>query len=1038
MMRRGLAFGAAFAVLCLVGVSFGIELPGAPAQAATATTERSPDGVLAREVQAGDTLDGILRALGLDKVAADRIGKALKGAFDTRELKPGHKVRVFVASGSDGKRSPTGALLELDKGRRIEVALDRQGLFVAKTGAARAVASARNAPLPKPIPRPVLAMPEAPAEPSQPVVPAEPAVAAAAVSAVSAEPAVPAEPAEPVPSVVPSAPSAPSVAARADVPVPRPRPANLVPTAEITVAAAPKLRAVPLPPRRPEGVGGERASELAAAVQAPSPEQARGPVVEAVAAKLADLAEPEPAPAPQPMQQERVVLAKGGTLHSLLKARGYLGGEVVTAARALALSVDPSTLRWGQEIQIAYAQDGDGVKRLQRLTLVPPGGAPVVIGRQVDGSYAALGERGQAPSNEGVAALARVGSAAQAEAVAAEETDEPQSPTIGEFIEEQAAPRDAAYRLAVEPGDSLMAMLRREGVDATEIDQAVRALRKQYNPRRLREGETIAVLIDSNAAGDIHLAGFSVPVGEKGVVEVLRREDGSFSASRRRSPSFAERLPPEGVIAVAGGDARGALGLRAFAENALASVRSRGAASEGATEGEEGDDTGGWSVMSWLGSIGDALGRTGEAEAAIMDFEPEPRRNRSLDLEEPTAPPAEEAPASAALDLDREVELVRGDTIMTALARGGVGADDARAAVQALKEVHSPRRLQAGQRLALLFAAFDYPGGLPAGGSADAPLALRRISFSASPDHEIVVERTSADSFRAREIERPLVRSVYKAAGAISSSFYDSALAAGLSMDILMQMTRMFSYDVDFQRSLRDGDTFEVLYERTENDEGVAVEQSTVLFAALNVGGERLELFRFEPLDGAPDYYDRTGQSVRKALLRTPIDGARISSGFGARKHPILGFTKRHKGVDFSAPSGTPVFAGGDGVIEKIGWFSSYGKYIRIRHSDTLKTAYAHLRGYARGMKVGTRVRQGQVIGYVGSTGRSTGPHLHHEVLRNEVQINPNDSKLPIGKQLAGKQLARFAAEIRSYAAMYAQAETRTRVAQRDGSGRGR
>ena len=183
-----------------------------------------------------------------------------------------------------------------------------------------------------------------------------------------------------------------------------------------------------------------------------------------------------------------------------------------------------------------------------------------------------------------------------------------------------------------------------------------------------------------------------------------------------------------------------------------------------------------------------------------------------------------------------------------------------------------------------------------------------------------------------------------------------------------------------------------------------------MLYATLILGGKRIELHRFTPESGRTDYFGPDGQSVRKTLMRTPIDGARISSGFGRRKHPVLGYTKMHRGTDFAASRGTPVYAAGDGVIERSSRNGAYGNYIRIRHNGTYKTAYAHLNGYAKGIRSGARVKQGQVIGYVGTTGRSTGPHLHYEVHVNGKQVNPRKIKMPSGEKLKGKDLEAFAA----------------------------
>jgi len=200
------------------------------------------------------------------------------------------------------------------------------------------------------------------------------------------------------------------------------------------------------------------------------------------------------------------------------------------------------------------------------------------------------------------------------------------------------------------------------------------------------------------------------------------------------------------------------------------------------------------------------------------------------------------------------------------------------------------------------------------------------------------------------------------------------------------------------------------MFERFHDDSGEAVKLGNILFAALTLSGTEYRLYRHTMKDGTVDYFNQHGDSVKKALLRTPIDGAKLTSGFGARRHPILGYTRMHRGVDFGAPAGTPVMAAGDGVIEKAGINSGYGNYVAIRHNGQFKTAYAHLSRFGKGISPGRRVRQGDIIGYVGSTGLSTGPHLHYEVLQNDEQVNPTGVRLPTGIKLKGPDLTLFAA----------------------------
>jgi murein DD-endopeptidase MepM/ murein hydrolase activator NlpD len=221
-------------------------------------------------------------------------------------------------------------------------------------------------------------------------------------------------------------------------------------------------------------------------------------------------------------------------------------------------------------------------------------------------------------------------------------------------------------------------------------------------------------------------------------------------------------------------------------------------------------------------------------------------------------------------------------------------------------------------------------------------------------------------------------------------------------------MIRAYSYDVDFQRDIQPGDEFQVMYERYFTDEGAAARDGDILYAALTFGGRQRELYRYKTRDGIVDYFNRQGESIRKALLRTPIDGARVSSKFGMRRHPILGFSKMHAGMDFAAPTGAPIYAAGNGVIEEIGRKNGYGNYVRIKHNQQIATAYAHLSKFGRGMRRGGQVQQGDIIGYVGTTGRSTGPHLHYEVMRGGRQINPMSIDLPTGVALEGPEMAAF------------------------------
>jgi murein DD-endopeptidase MepM/ murein hydrolase activator NlpD len=242
-------------------------------------------------------------------------------------------------------------------------------------------------------------------------------------------------------------------------------------------------------------------------------------------------------------------------------------------------------------------------------------------------------------------------------------------------------------------------------------------------------------------------------------------------------------------------------------------------------------------------------------------------------------------------------------------------------------------------------------------------------------------------------------------------SIYETALRNKVPMPIIDDMIRVYSYDVDFQRKVQPGDSFDVFY--AGEDEGATItEKNEVLYAALTLGGETKKYYRFQtPDDGVVDYYDETGKSAKKFLVRKPVNNAIMRSGFGGRRHPILGYVKMHTGVDWATAYGTPIFASGNGVLEKVGLEGGYGKYIRIKHNNGYETAYGHMSAFAKGMEAGKRVRQGQVIGFVGSTGLSTGPHVHYEILVNGRFVDPMRIKLPRGRSLDGSVMTAFEKE---------------------------
>tara|TARA_Y100001970_G_scaffold50362_1_gene63736 strand:+ start:275 stop:1603 length:1329 start_codon:yes stop_codon:yes gene_type:complete len=244
--------------------------------------------------------------------------------------------------------------------------------------------------------------------------------------------------------------------------------------------------------------------------------------------------------------------------------------------------------------------------------------------------------------------------------------------------------------------------------------------------------------------------------------------------------------------------------------------------------------------------------------------------------------------------------------------------------------------------------------------------------------------------------------------GNIKNNLYSSAIKSGMEPNIIVEFARIFGFEVDFQRDIRKGDKFQVMYERYLDDRNKKIKTGKILFAYLDVNNQKIKLYRFGKKNNY-DFYDERGRSIRKALMKTPINGARLSSGFGNRKHPILGFTKHHNGTDFAAPTGTPVMASGNGTVIKAGWCGNGGNCVRIRHNSSYTTGYGHLSKFAT--KSGRRVRQGQIIGYVGNTGMSTGPHLHYTVSYNGKFINSQKLKLPSGKILKGEERKLFEIE---------------------------
>ena len=272
----------------------------------------------------------------------------------------------------------------------------------------------------------------------------------------------------------------------------------------------------------------------------------------------------------------------------------------------------------------------------------------------------------------------------------------------------------------------------------------------------------------------------------------------------------------------------------------------------------------------------------------------------------------------------------------------------------------------------------------------------------------VLLRDITLDKFYSKIIEKNLNKVLIFKEGIIKSSLYDTAIKLGIKPNIIIEFARLYGFQVDFQRDIWKGDSFQIIYEQFENEDGSLIESGDIIFSNLNTQGNDLNLYKFELNKKEIDYFDENGKSMRKTLMKTPINGARLSSPFGKRKHPILGFTKMHTGTDFAAPTGTPIMASGDGVVTRAQWCGGGGNCVKIKHNSVYQTVYAHMSKFGRGIKKGVRVKQGQIIGYVGSTGLSTGPHLHYEVIENGRKINSQKLKLPSGKTLKGNQRKNF------------------------------
>ena len=347
-----------------------------------------------------------------------------------------------------------------------------------------------------------------------------------------------------------------------------------------------------------------------------------------------------------------------------------------------------------------------------------------------------------------------------------------------------------------------------------------------------------------------------------------------------------------------------------------------------------------------------------------------------------------------AIQNKKTIKIKSGDSIQRILLKEGIPQSEINKIYSKIIKKYDLRKIQEGQAITIVFDSNNKKN-------------ISRLSF-ALDNLSTAHLYANQDDYDIKIIKKNLEKKNFLAKGVITNSLYNSASKAGVDPEIIIEFARIFGFEIDFQRDIRENDEYKIFYERYEDDEGEVHNNGNVLFAYMKNDGKEISLYRYTDANKISGYYTSDGKSIERALMKTPINGARLSSTFGFRRHPILGYNKLHQGTDFAAPTGTPIMASGSGVVERASWFGAYGKFIMIRHNSTYKTAYAHLSGFAKGVRSGSRVQQGQVIGYVGSTGRSTGPHLHYEVLVNGKRVNSQKLNLPSGKNLVGAEKEDF------------------------------
>ena len=350
-----------------------------------------------------------------------------------------------------------------------------------------------------------------------------------------------------------------------------------------------------------------------------------------------------------------------------------------------------------------------------------------------------------------------------------------------------------------------------------------------------------------------------------------------------------------------------------------------------------------------------------------------------------------------------------GDTLLKILLDLGASESDAFAIIEAAKQFFSANSLSQGDQINISYRIkIAYKSDQQRiGGEVNKTLIVDKLVLNPSSERQIIITNKGNGIFEAKEKKLELMRHVSRYHGVLSKGLYVDGVESGISPASMMNMINLYGYDVDFQRDIRAGDKFEMLVESFYTEDGKKIRDGNVLFSSLTLKDRVIENYMYK-ISGNVEYFDANGNSVKKSLLRTPLNAARITSKFGLRRHPILGYSKMHKGIDFGAPSGTPIMAAGNGTISYYGRKGGYGNYVEIKHNEDYRTAYGHASKFAKGLHLGSKVKQGDIVAYVGSTGFSTGPHLHFEVLYKGQAINPSKVKATSGIRLSGGDLAKF------------------------------